>query len=526
MLTRILFAALAVCIAPNAVAQNKPIYFVVDASGSMDGDNQKDAEDLLRGLSLPRDQLISISYFGSKPKIEGADLCKENIVPPVPTARGADFSPKFPELGGSNDKTAIANAIDSVLRSTNGEAKLVLITDGLEECIAGADYSAIRKRHPNIEIDVVQVGPTPNPALYLLELAPPEADTVISRYQDASTEAQGASPSTAALSTFDAQAVGSDERFYWIFLITLLPLAALQYSLYYNRKVDYANDLNDEARSYSDDQLDRLSGALRADRLAASVTSQVGPNTYGSERGCAVVLSALTVLGGLPLLVSDMPFFVSARRDFWTTINGNFLSDAFAATVLAMTAFATAQWWRWRRARREVMVTIGDVRQSRHIEMHNDLIAARNRLSDLSKAIAGMDLLLTKPRLWQRPLSSATIESFITVKQRLIQLALRNEPFQSQDATGTLVRMRQERAYLADETDRLLKYRGLREASDFAVALGKDSSRLHRHVVDMMERAATLATLGQADKLQECLMTISERLSEILATPTQASSHQ
>jgi len=151
----------------SQTSTGEPVYFVVDASGSMSGDNKKEAEDLLRGFSLPRGQLISVSYFGSKPNVKGADLCKEKINPPEPTQRRPEFLPNFPELGGSEDKTAIGNAVDSVLQSVKGKAKVILITDGFEECIA--DYDAIRKRYPEVKIEVRQVGDRPNADLYRLE---------------------------------------------------------------------------------------------------------------------------------------------------------------------------------------------------------------------------------------------------------------------------------------------------------------------------------------------------------------------
>lgn len=173
MQLKIVFAALAVCVAPSAYAQSKPIYFVVDASGSMQGQNKDDAELLLHALSLPRDQLVSVTYFGRKPPTPDTNLCFETLVVPIPTPRGQNFPPQFPELGGKDDQTAITNAIDEVLGKIDGPAKLIVVTDGQERC--NKNFSEIRARHPNsenVEIEVRQVGDSPNSELQKLEEPP------------------------------------------------------------------------------------------------------------------------------------------------------------------------------------------------------------------------------------------------------------------------------------------------------------------------------------------------------------------
>jgi hypothetical protein len=211
---------------PSSNQPTSPIYFVVDASGSMKGDNQKEAEDLLRGLSLPSNQLVSVTYFGGKPNAQGADLCVEEIAPPTPELRGVDFSPKFPELGGSEDKTAIANAMDSVLRAVGDNAKLILITDGIEEC--DTNFGAIRTRYPDAQIQVRQVGKNPNRALQLLEINPRVAEP------SASAAPTASSPPT----TFGKQ-TDSDlfrlENWLWLITIGVFVLSALFFGFHYGR---------------------------------------------------------------------------------------------------------------------------------------------------------------------------------------------------------------------------------------------------------------------------------------------------
>lgn len=178
---RVLVAALVFWTALDAHAQApataatppKPVYFVVDASGSMQGQNREDAELLLRALSLPRDQPVSVVFFGSKPATPDTNLCFERLDVAKPIPRGQDFPPALPDLGGKDDQTAITNAIDQVLGKIDGPAKLIVITDGQERC--NKNFSEIRARHPNavdVEIEVRQLGNSPNAELQKLQVRP------------------------------------------------------------------------------------------------------------------------------------------------------------------------------------------------------------------------------------------------------------------------------------------------------------------------------------------------------------------
>lgn len=150
-----------------------PVYFLVDASGSMRGQKKTDAELLLNALSLPQDRLVSITYFGSKPLATGSNLCFEEFDVPTPTIRSEPFSLDFPELGGNEDQTAITNAIELSLREIKGSYKLIVITDGGEEC--NKNFSDIRVRYPNANIEIRQVGDSPNAELQKLETPAPPA---------------------------------------------------------------------------------------------------------------------------------------------------------------------------------------------------------------------------------------------------------------------------------------------------------------------------------------------------------------
>lgn len=170
MKLKIIVAVLAIA-APTAFAQEnatptKPTYILVDASGSMKGDNLKEAEAFLkREVS----SLVSITYFGGKADKAGPPrACGESMVASPEAPPGA-ILPPIPELGGNGEKTAIGDALKSAL-SVDDQAIIVLITDGDEECLA--DFKAIRAEYPEAKIKVLQVGSTPNTALELLELKP------------------------------------------------------------------------------------------------------------------------------------------------------------------------------------------------------------------------------------------------------------------------------------------------------------------------------------------------------------------
>lgn len=179
MSTRYIVVSIAICLASSPWAHSQeadkaaspqnviPVYFLVDASGSMLGQNMTEAELLLNALSLPQDQLVSVTYFGSAPTTPGADLCFETLDVPAPTRRGENFLLQPPKLGGRHDKTAITNALNTVLGKVAGPAKIVLITDGDEEC--DENFDGVRERHPSAEIEVRQVGNSPNAELQKLE---------------------------------------------------------------------------------------------------------------------------------------------------------------------------------------------------------------------------------------------------------------------------------------------------------------------------------------------------------------------
>jgi hypothetical protein len=306
----VLFAVLVFWTALDARAQApattatppKPIYFVVDASGSMQGQNREDAELLLRALSLPRDQPVSVVFFGSKPATPDTNLCFEAFDVAEPIPRGQDFPPALPDLGGKDDQTAITNAIDQVLGRIDGPAKLIVITDGQERC--NKNFSEIRARHPNaedVEIEVRQVGNSPNAELQKLQERPPPKPAI----------RPSPSPTTVdvhvALDPDRTNAWDQADwptRYFWLLPYLLLAVAA----------GFFGNSFGNTARRYNDEITTLQNQRRRADDYFAQngqrLTQEWPPFLSESDaskdgdsaRRISLALFLLACAAGLPLI--------------------------------------------------------------------------------------------------------------------------------------------------------------------------------------------------------------------------------
>lgn len=165
-----------------ATAQEDPdvdVFFLVDASGTMaSAQRQSEAESKLTAAFelLDRGTQVSVTFFGGTLDESGDSVtCDDPIEVSRPKPK-EDGVPLFPRLGGDDGKTSIGNALLAALRHGEIEAKITLITDGIEEC--NSDFLSIRTEFPNATIDVVQVGDRPNSALNLLELKPDQFSSI------------------------------------------------------------------------------------------------------------------------------------------------------------------------------------------------------------------------------------------------------------------------------------------------------------------------------------------------------------
>lgn len=155
------------------------VYILVDASGTM-RDHQpkalKKAEAVFQLLD-PGNR-VSVTYFGAKRLDSDQPVtCADEVTLGEPTF-ARDGVPSFPEPGGLNGRTSIGNALAAAFRHGGPNAKLVLITDGIEEC--GSDFVRLRRQFSDATIDVVQVGASQNTALNLLEIQPQDAQRSLS----------------------------------------------------------------------------------------------------------------------------------------------------------------------------------------------------------------------------------------------------------------------------------------------------------------------------------------------------------
>lgn len=288
---------------PTTVTPPNPIYFVVDASGSMQGQNREEAELLLRALSLPHDQPVSVVFFGSKPATPDTNLCFEAFDVAKPIQRGQDFSPKLPDLGGKDDQTAITNAIDQVLGKIDGPAKLIVITDGEERC--NKNFSEIRARHPDaedIEIDVRQVGNNPNAELQKLQERPPPKPAITPSPAPGKIDVHvSLDPSQ----TNDWDQARWPARYFWLLPYMLLAVAAGFFgssfgntARRYNDEITTLQNLRRRADDYFAQKGQRLTQQWPR-FLSESEASKDGD----TARRISLALFLLACAAGLPLIV-------------------------------------------------------------------------------------------------------------------------------------------------------------------------------------------------------------------------------
>lgn len=280
---------------------NIPVYFLVDASGSMQGKNQTEAELLLSALSLPQDQLVSVSYFGAKPATPGTDLCFETLVVAPPSRRGENFSPRFPELGGKEDKTAITNAVSFVLKEVAGPAKLIVITDGGEEC--DRNFSRVRDLHPNAEIEVRQVGNSPNPELQNLESRSPQGhgDSLISPIINLGFRFDTVKKSS------NAWATGWYERRLWLFALVGLLISAWLWGASFGKRANFYETAakNIDKKRLAILKIDNVSEEQMADAIPAELDEEDVISEGKPDAWRSIFAFAIAVILGAPLVLFD-----------------------------------------------------------------------------------------------------------------------------------------------------------------------------------------------------------------------------
>lgn len=434
MQLKLVLIVLALCFAQRASAQQLPILFIVDASGSMKGSNQSDAEALLQGLSLPQDQLVSVTFFGAKPETANIDLCTEALTPPEPTLRGADFRPRLPPLGGENDKTAIGNALEAVLLSREGRGKFVLITDGIEEC--GADFVKIRNQYPDAEIVVRQVGKTPNPALQLLEISPRSPATSIG--------AQPAEvPPSAPLSAPTATCKTAGSNIFWaglatsIFLIVVVLMLG-SFAADEQRKVARWHKRQvDKGKLRKDDPLPDLDGLLQAS-LSAKVSTWFGIHwltwlTFG--------LAALGLVVTLPPLWGPAPCnWASTQVEAVSFANSSFGSKFLPGLFVSFVGWILLQFWGYIA-----------VRQTTENTEYQEHVRAEDRLRRIAEGAIRLEEIRSEFRSkW------ATMDRKERAREYLAQL-MDSEEFETISAKIATLKTRILAAILSLHDDRILK---------------------------------------------------------------------
>lgn len=423
----------------EAFAQSKPIYFVVDASGSMQGQNKADAELLLRALSLPRDQPISITYFGRKPITPGTNLCFEELDPPEPTPRPDVFEPKLGDLGGRDDQTAITNAIDRVLENIDGPAKLIVVTDGQEGC--NKHFGEILDRHPNAEIEIRQVGDNPNADLQQLQTEPRAS------LSSDNTSAVRAAPllnvkiqmeNQPGALDWDDQGFG--ERWLWFLVFFAAAASAISFGarwlghgLVYEK---WTGDIQERQRSILTGQGDSIT--LRSQILALSQNETPSGWKLQLPLLIGIVAAALSLVAGLSLLFVPGSLlgidFAIARRLGWFVLSSDF-SNAFAILAVTPIISAGALYIRSLQARQNFILAKNAAAEDEAKRRDGELDELFKYLNEVRSSIleTEIDTRWAEPKLvgWGRrrgPFNEIDRERLAIVKRRLLEIAQGETP--------------------------------------------------------------------------------------------------
>lgn len=509
MQLKVILLALAVFAAPTALAQSKPTYFVVDASGSMNEDNQADAKAILQGLSLPRDRLISVTYFGGKPSTADADLCVEDLEVPELQARGADFSPRFPPLGSGKDKTAIGHALEAVLRAKKGEGTFVLITDGLEECVA--DYAATRTRYPRAEILVRQVGKTQNAALQLLEIQPE-----VERASEAASPLLPVPLPVSLVPPNPEPEAAWPERLFWVVLVAVSALAATLLCL---QSGERTKSLQDQLTQLENKTSAELADLYKPTKVQSGKEVRMGDaerfsifwardregSIYKSYGIWAVVFLVVSALGWLCLAFRELglvafpeTFFDAVRHDAWEFLNSNIGAYSFAGTIIALIGFSAFQWWQTLEAKKQLMIRSGIIAGERAGIARRMYDRARRAILSIRFELPSRYNYL----LWSS--ERVEISGFDALQATLLNLAA--PPFE--DATAKRKR-------------EIQSFENLRDPHAFASLL-KREGQLRQHQLDQVAELLKEAKQGKLSEAADIVQKLLEELAPQAAIETEA----
>ncbi|HEV7689930.1 MAG TPA: hypothetical protein VGO52_03880 [Hyphomonadaceae bacterium] len=356
---------------PGSQSTN-PVYLLIDASGSMRGDNQKDALDILRAESLPRGQWISVNYFGAKSDDPSrADRCADNILPSNSIIRESDVPP-FPELGGSIEKTAIGTALRSILSAAGDQPKVILITDGQEEC--NADFNVIRTEYPHAEIKVLLVGSAQNSALKLLEIKPALSSAVAAaRIPPASDPKNELTIGSENIDEGQSDDAADDKT--TITFWNSLPWAALA-TLFAASFIMLGSSFSDAHRD-----LDKRFQKLSED---AEKGTYVGSNDLKPKTNSAAFVFVAAFVVSLIVLWGPESFVGFARTGAASALNTEFGSAVFLAALMSLGVFAGSQYWRYTELRRAYRVASNEAERIKK--------AKADELDRLRKARAEQDM--------------------------------------------------------------------------------------------------------------------------------------
>lgn len=315
--------------------ENTPIYFLVDASGTM-REWRDDAVSKLNAKKtlLNPDTQVSVSFFGQSPSLPNEVVDCDDPVQISDLGPQSGKMMSFPKLGRDEDKTAIGQALIAALGAAGDSAHIVLITDGNDEC--GSDFTSIRRNYPNAKIEVYQVGDDPNTALELLELS---NFSIV-----ASNTLEIPNPLVVDLTDEDSdwEAAEPLARWNWFIGIGIMLLSVLGFGIQQGLR---AHALEVELKSLRDEKRKTQDGKLD---IGVSETHLKRAQKRLKKFGSVWVPICFFLFGvawiGVLAFGPDSYFRVS-REMAWLVLSSSF-AVVFSVFTSTPIFFATSQYWR------------------------------------------------------------------------------------------------------------------------------------------------------------------------------------
>jgi hypothetical protein len=407
----------AALLVPAAAAQERTSYFLIDASGSMDGKIDAAEEKISRLIDRVKQAnqlaLVSRTYFRARTR---QDCWKQvKISAPVPAAQSVRDSLSF-----TNDFTPLGAALEAaIIEAGDKPADIYLVTDENQTEACGVDVCAVAAAHlPKTNINVLSIPVGSKPAdhdrLGCLEGVQGKAGIIPSLPKVA--EAKGSSTTRERKSAEQPWIFVEDTvRFfeYWLWFIGFASIAWWGVRFGY-RHLAVAVRTESETR---DIQVLRDKMVTGDDTAAPAFLKLVSTHEANIKSDNEEALKhpvrhwfslhwvlCLGLLALVPLAVlpdwAEVGFwsYGGAKEAAWRVLNSDF-ATAFAAAWIAVGFFAGSQLQREAEAKRTYTLAATDAEEVRNARETADRSYAAATLANARNAIGSLPFDLDAPRI-------------------------------------------------------------------------------------------------------------------------------